>query len=516
VDEEIYRRLPAFLISTVDKFAQMPWKGAVQMLFGRVQAECERHGFVSPEIKDSDHKAWRGKLPSKLKDCLPLRPPDLIIQDELHLINGPLGSMVGLYESAIDHLCTWEVGGKKVRPKVVASTATIRRAREQVHALMVRDVRVFPPHGLDVSDQFFARQSPVSAESPGRRYLGICALGKRLKAALIRVYVAEMAAAQTLYNRYGRMADAWMTLVGYFNALRELAGQRRLVEDDIRSRLKKTADRGLSNRAIKNIKELTSRMSGAEIPRVLEALEWQFKPSEGDEKGKDVLPIDVLLATNMISVGVDVARLGVMVVAGQPKSTAEYIQATSRIGRRHPGLVLTVYNWARPRDLSHYERFGHYHATFYQHVEAMSVTPFASRALDRGLSGLLVSLVRLGDTSLNANEDAEKVTQQAAVVKEAMEVIRRRVEAVTEDQGQADKVEKMLAHRVDAWCHSAQQVGVHLGYERGKSGDTTPLLKRPDEGPWQKFTCLTSLRNVEASVPLILDEEANLGKQTNY
>src|SRR2546423_12002132 len=107
-------------------------------------------------------------------------------------------------------------------------------------------------------------------------------------------------------------------------------------------------------------------------------------------------PIDVLLATNMLSVGVDVGRLGLMIVAGQPKATAEYIQATSRVGRASPGLVITVANWARPRDLSHFESFYHYHATFYRQVEALSVTPYSTRAMERALTGGLVSAIRQG------------------------------------------------------------------------------------------------------------------------
>ena len=178
-----------------------------------------------------------------------------------------------------------------------------------------------------------------------------------------------------------------MTLVGYFNSMRELGGMRRLVDDDVQTRLKKMDQRGLADAAsLDSVDELTSRKDSTDIPEMLDHLEVAFDPpargeAEGDGARRGQLkdmpkrPLDVLLATNMISVGVDVQRLGLMVVAGQPKTTAEYIQATSRVGRKFPGLVFTVYNWARPRDLSHYETFEHYHATFYQHVEALSVTP---------------------------------------------------------------------------------------------------------------------------------------------
>jgi len=234
--------LPTLLIATVDKFAQMPWNGKVQMLFGQVESYCDRHGFRSPEIEDKDSHPKRDKLPAgKTKPHAKLRPPDLIIQDELHLISGPLGTLVGLYETAVDKLCSWEVNGKTVRPKVIASTATIRKAGDQVYATFLRKVSIFPPHGLDVQDNFFSRQRAPSEETPGRRYIGICASGRRLKVALIRVYVALLSAAQTLYekNGYGKEVDPWMTLIGYFNSMRELGGMRRLVDDDVRTRLGK-------------------------------------------------------------------------------------------------------------------------------------------------------------------------------------------------------------------------------------------------------------------------------------
>ncbi len=182
VDEEIYRLLPALLISTVDKFADMPWRGEVQMLFGKVNKFCERHGFRSPEIDDADSHQKQGNLPpAKSYEQMQLRPPDLIIQDELHLISGPLGTMVGLYETAVDQLCTWQVGSTIVRPKVIASTATIKQASDQIHRLFLRRANIFPPNGLDVNNNFFAVQREPDEKSPGRIYLGICAPGRRLK-----------------------------------------------------------------------------------------------------------------------------------------------------------------------------------------------------------------------------------------------------------------------------------------------------------------------------------------------
>jgi len=510
VDEEIYRRLPALVIATVDKFAQLPWFGQTQMLFGHVDSVCERHGFRSSEIEDADkHNARNTLPPAKTRPCNLLRPPDLIVQDELHLISGPLGTLVGLYETAIDRMCTWEVNGKLVRPKVIASTATIRNAKTQVHCLFMRKVEVFPPHGLDVGDSFFALQRDVKDEKyPGRLYLGICAPGRRLKAALIRVYLAYLSAVQMLYNKYGKAADPWMTLLGYFNSMRELGGMRRLVDDDIRTRLRGMESRGLAKRSlgIGDVEELTSRRNSADIPRILDLLEMPFDPNA--PAGQSKRPISVLLATNMVSVGVDVKRLGLMVVGGQPKATAEYIQATSRVGRSFPGMICTVFNWARPRDLSHYETFEHYHATFYKHVEALSVTPFATRALDRGLTALLVALVRLRSKDFNSNESAGRVQGTHALVKEAIECISARAGQVTQKAETEGFVRDLLNARVDEWLARVQGTkgGAELGYRAQRDTKTLGLLTMAGKGDWKLFTCLTSLRDVEPGVGLILDE----------
>jgi hypothetical protein len=528
VDEEIYRRLPTLLIATVDKFAQMPWKGEVQMLFGQVNGICDRHGFKSPEIEDSTfHPKSKFGLPSaKLQEHPALRPPDLIIQDELHLISGPLGTLVGLYETAIDKLCTWEVNGKKVRPKVIASTATIKNADVQVRSLFLRTVNIFPPPGLDVRDNFFSVQREPTEQEFGRRYLGICAPGRRLKAALIRVYTAYLCSAQALYEKYGKRVDPWMTLVGYFNSMRELGGMRRLVDDDVFSRCRKQDRRGLAKRFFSGdyLAELTSRMRSEDIPQILDRLEAVFDPELEEQrkkafKTKDYKnipkkPLDVLLATNMISVGVDVKRLGLMIVAGQPKATAEYIQATSRVGRTFPGLVCTVFNWARPRDLSHYETFEHYHTTFYKHVEPLSVTPFSPGALQRGLAGLLVSLVRLRGVEFNPNEAAARITTGNPYVQDAIETIARRAELIGDGNKTGDFCRAELLSKADLWQAEAQNNtgGRTLTYtepygsDGPKKGTTVKLLHSPGMERWEEFTCLNSLREVEPPVKFIVSD----------
>lgn len=522
VDEDIYRRPPSLLIATVDKFAQMPWRGETQHLFGQVNGLCLRHGFLSPEIESDDtgNHQTRGNLPRVQKQPHgPLRPPDLIIQDELHLISGPLGSMVALYEAAVDELCTWTVNGNRVRPKVIASTATIRRASDQIQKLFLRKLEVFPPQGTSITDSFFALQRPV-ATLPGRRYIGICAFGRRYPVAMIRVYVALLAAAQTLYDKYDRLADPWMTLAGYFNSIRELAGTRRLVEDDIRTRVRDADQRGFAKRTIRfgAVEELTSRKSGADIPRILERLDVVFDKAEEKQREDDLKagnqasprPYDAVLATNMISVGVDIDRLGLMAVAGQPKTTSEYIQATSRVGRsaEGPGLVVTVFNWARPRDLSHYESFEHYHETFYKHVEALSVTPYSARALDRGVAGVLTALVRLAEARLNANIGAGQLQDTDPAMPGVIDRLVARAEKALNDPTVGNLVREMLMARRDHWLSRVRNQTDHvLGY-RDAPNAVVGLLQQPGVTGWELFTCLNSLRDVEGTVNLILDSNA--------
>jgi hypothetical protein len=520
VDEEIYHRPPSMMIATVDKFALMAWRGEVRTLFGRANTECPRHGLLWPDGDcTGNHRAYKGLPSTTVKNITAIRPPDLIIQDEFHLISGPLGTMVGLYETAIDELCSWELDGKTVQPKIVASTATVRKAAEQVNSVFMRRVAVFPPHGLDIADNFFSIQRSIDL-MPGRRYLGVCSPGSSRPAMLIRVYTAFLTASQALFDRFGAAADPYQTTVGYFNSLRELGGMRRLAEDDVQTRSYRVqmslVDRpGLAQRSVSNIRELTSRVSSRDIPKYLDQLEIKFKAQFDSALGRYVTrweegearSIDIVLATNMLSVGVDVNRLGLMVVNGQPKGTAEYIQATSRVGRFFPGLVCTVLTWARPRDLSHYETFEHYHATFYKHVEAQSVTPFSPRAMDRGLTGTLLSVMRLENPAFNPNPGAgalDKPDRPEAV--EARELIVGRAWEISHEAALRDLAASEIKERLDEWTHEAGKGGRTLAYEKKGPNRATMvgLLKRPGIQAWDNFTVPMSMREVEPGVSLIM------------
>lgn len=417
VDEAIYEQRPTLLIGTVDKFALLPWYPDARGLFG---------------------------LDTKGR-CL---PPDLIIQDELHLISGPLGSMVGLYETVLDQLCTHEIDGKAFPAKIVASTATICRADDQVHNLYGRSVFLFPPQGLKAGESFFAREDHTA---PGRLYVGVfaTALSSHVTAQ-IRVMASLLQAVKSLPEKDPEKLDPYWTLMSYFNSLRELGHAATLIRADITDYLNAMWDRleirpdkdSDPRRFINADRELTSRIQSTEIPEVLQQL---FVKWDGT---KESLPIDVCLATNMIQVGLDVPRLGLMTVVGQPKTTSEYIQATSRVGRSRPGLVVTVYNPSKPRDRSHFEHFRSYHQSIYRWVEPTSVTPFAVPVRDRALHALAVTLVRyLG------GEDARTWPQPwkpiESLVPLAIQVILNRVSRV--DPGETAATRRQLEEIFEDW-----------------------------------------------------------------
>ncbi len=521
VDEEIYHHPPTMMIATVDKFAMMAWRGETCTLFGRAEKECPRHGLLWPEADCNGNHPAQGGLPATtVRKIRPIRPPDLIIQDEFHLISGPLGTMVGLYETAVDELCAWNIGDQVVKPKIIASTATVRKAKEQIHNVFMRQISIFPPGGLDVADNFFSVQRPIS-HNPGRRYIGVCSPGSSRPAILIRVYTAFLTAAQALFDRFGPVADPYLTTVGYFNSLRELGGMKRLAEDDVQTRcfrinMSLVNRPGLSQRSVRQIRELTSRISNRDIPKHLDQLEVKFKADFNDEEGKFVTrwnegearSIDIVLATNMLSVGVDVNRLGLMVVNGQPKGTAEYIQATSRVGRSFPGLVCTALTWARPRDLSHYETFEHYHATFYKHVEAQSVTPFSPRALDRGLTGAMLSALRLGTARLNPNTGAGELDRtDLEEIVHVTEVMVRRAGSISGQSAVREHTCAEVRERIEEWVTEAGRSGRTLAYQKkGRNKDMmAPLLHRPGIKPWTNFTIPVSMREVESGVRLVMN-----------
>lgn len=412
VDEEIYGKCPTIILSTVDKFARLPWDVNTNALFGRVDRKCSRDGYVAIGAEHVRHNRTNSLPPSTLENIRPFLPPELIIQDELHLITGPLGTVYGAYETIIENMCVHE----GIRPKYVVSTATIKNAEAQAKCLYARkNTTQFPSSGFEIGDSFFIREIPVE-KNPFRKYVGICAPGQSVKTALLRVYAIILQAAYTLSQQeeFKDVIDPYYSLVGYFNSIRELGGAVRLLQDDIPKRIHRIKNKyGLGKqRYLNHNVEITSRMSSYKIPEKLNQLEITCT-------SKDCL--DTAIATNMIAVGMDVDRLGLMVVTGQPKQNSEYIQATSRIGRAFPGLVVTLYNAYRPRDLSHYENFTGYHSQLYRFVEGTTATPFSARARDRVLHALIISAIRLNYPNMANNPDAAAIgsltTEQLGTVK---------------------------------------------------------------------------------------------------
>lgn len=550
VDEEIYRLLPSLLIATVDKFALLPWYGQAGLLFGRTTQWCPRHGYRHDDLDGridcgSWHQARGGEQGRVVSEAVPrLRPPDFLIQDELHLISGALGTTFGLFEAAVDQLCTrkWtDAEGREHRtgPKIIASTATTKRAADQVRGVFGRKVAVFPPQVLTHTDTFFSRQVPLSRHAPGRRYLGVCAHGTRLKSAEIRIAEILLRAGQELFDRHGAPADPYMTLVGYFNATRELAGMRRYLDDDVTTRVRRDQPgpgRRLANRIVTRtgmltIEELTSRISSRQIGTALDHLQQGFDPERDTSVRRRALAaelaeaakqkreprapyaasaVDVVLATSMLQVGVDVGRFGLMLVVGQPKNTAEYIQASSRVGRAadKPGLVVTLYNWSRPRDLAHYEDFAHYHATFYRQVEALSVTPFTRRSLDRGTAATYVAALRHAAETHSRNTDAHTLDLDGAVAREVEERLLDRAEAAVRE-GKGEQARSYLAEKLDAlkdaWRQSRSGSEV-TGYrsETRPDQNVTALLRLAEGSGWDELTVPMSMRETENEINLLL------------
>ena len=479
VDECIYENPPTLLFGTVDKFAMITWETEAANLFAL----------------DNGNKN---------------KSPELIIQDELHLISGPLGSIVGQYETAIDLMCS----EKGIKPKIIASTATIKRAKEQCNQLYVRDVKQFPPPGLYEEDSFFTKEDKIK---PGRLYVGVMPSGKTLTTTQVRLMSALTNRVKML-DIDDKVKSKYWTLVGYFNTLKELGMTSSLIHADIQDNINIVSTRLLKkyeSRIIRQVAELTSRKSANEINNTLKNLEIELVDID---KEKRVYPIDVLLASNMISVGVDVSRLNVMMVLQQPKLTSEYIQATSRVGRENPGIVFTLYNPSRSRDRSHYEMFYDYHQSFYKHVEPTSVTSFAESARDRMLHSVFIALVRhiagLGaeDRASEFSIEDDRVMKQYNNILDRVEKLLQREDISNEI---IDKEVKDIKEYLDnticrRWSNKLDNMEEVLNYSKGKTNNLIkPFGKNNHDSA---IETLQSMRNVdqEGSVAiLVFGEETN-------
>lgn len=467
VDEDIYSNRPTLIISTVDKLARMTWEPRIAQIFG-IGTSCP--------------------------------PPELIIQDELHLISGPLGTITGLYEIAIDRFCHHNGIG----PKIIASTATIRNAKSQIEALFGREFRQFPPQGVNIRDSYFAEESNIK-DRPARKYLGVMSSNKTATTVLVRVYACLQFVTRYLKHLgfEDEVIDNFWTITGYFNSLRELGGAVVQVHDDVQDRYEFLYSKKFSQisngfkapKAQDRLEELTSRKNPSEIKKALEYLAIPFQTGDA---------FDYVLASNMISVGVDISRLGLMVVTGQPKSNSEYIQASSRVGRENPGLVITVYNASKSRDRSHYEQFISYHSAIYKYVEATSLTPFSIRARERALHAVYISMCRYLINSLRQRDSAGLYDPNEPKLREIDDFITARARLIALSEEEVDETIADLEEIKYKWFNAI--VNKKMDYDQYGANNSTPLLKNTLEEDGV-FETLNSMRNVDRQSNLYIEEE---------
>ncbi len=479
IDQELYATPPSLLFGTVDKFAMIPWNKDIGSFFAVGSAN---------------------------------RAPELIIQDELHLISGPLGTMVGLYETIIDSLCQ----NKGIRPKIIASTATIRRAKEQCSALYNRAVIQFPHPGLDAEDSFFARESSIDYDKGiyGRKYIGLMPSGKTKAMMEVRSIAALMQKINSM-DLPDEIKDKYWTLTVYFNSLKDLGKCSTLVDDDVKDFIKRTAYRlgsAKDARMIARADELTSRVTTTQLNETLDKLEKLSYSKENIENKR--FPSNILLATNMISVGIDVARLNVMLLVGQPKLTSEYIQASSRVGRSFPGVAFAMYDGSKSRDRSHYEQFKPYHESFYKHVEPTGATPFSKPARDRALHAIVFSLLRMQEESLMPDRGAAEFSRaeysdRIEAIKQF--VVNRSVSITKRINPDMEDESAVIASEIDYYLEQWEKIAESFDEDHFCYGEKF-MFGNPNEGegrllkPYNTsrnesaFDTMTSMRNVDSTV----------------
>jgi hypothetical protein len=471
VDETIYEKRPTFLIGTVDKFVQLVWQPKARALFG---IDRDGNRFVSP--------------------------PSLIVQDELHLISGPLGTLTGLFETLIEELCLKNVDGKVIKPKIIAATATIKQFEEQALALFGRqNARLFPSPGLESEDSFFATTALDKATGkpmPGRKYVGVYTTTVRIMMSQVMAFSSILQATAEMKEQE---RDPYWTLLTFYNTLRELGGGLTLTQTDIPQYSKSMAMRKgtlKETRYINNVLELTSRKQSHEISKTLDDLKVPYKPS----KEKDsYAAIDLCLASNIIEVGVDIERLSVMAIVGQPKMTAQYIQVSGRIGRRwweRPGLIFTLYSNTKSRDKSHFEHFREYHQKLYAQVEPTSVTPFSDSCLDRGLHAVIVGFLRQ-----LLNDDIARTPDWTEIQKFMNDKIvpfyNRLIDrAKLVDPEQVDELKKrflMILKRLENGNYTAWRVDPKVNGYMYTAGTTVPVILKNNAE-----SMINSMRNVDS------------------
>lgn len=462
IDDDIYSKPPTILFATVDKFAALAWKGESTSLFNNGSN----------------------------------RKPELIIQDELHLLNGTLGSLVGLFENALLEICD--------NPKIIASTATVKNVDKQILGLYGRDARVFPQYATNSDDTFFSK---VIDESK-RKYIGVLPTGKTTVVTNLQLLASLMFARLEIWKKSTDKSDAdsFWTLLSYFKSLKEIGRFSNKINSELKPIIKQLQVRYLiddynsANNYLKlsyrNI-ELTSRIPNEKIKKNLDKLDIQFNGDLKDHKA-----YDLVLATNMISVGLDVGRLGVMIMNGMPPNTAEYIQASSRVARKNEGVVFTLYDPFNSRDLSFYEDFVQFHKTFYKQVEPLSVTPFAENALDKMLFTLILAYFR--HTTQYTDNDTATALSYDDVKSDLKNNLVQLFQSHQFAQNDLELIFEKIDRILDSWRTRVQDKGDMKYYLPFKPEQSLIMPSSESSDEEYPLKAMQSMRSVEPSAEILI------------
>jgi len=486
IDTEIYKHPPTLLIGTIDKFATLPWR------------EDAINAYDSNYIKN-------------------FLPPDLIIQDELHLISGPLGSIAGMYEIIINAISERKVNGKIIKAKIIGSTATISRANMQIKNLYGRKCSVFPPQANKLEDSFFANEIN-DPKIFGRKYVGIFTPSSSSMEVTLSQTMALINLAGGYLKQYSEekidVYDPYWTNLIYFNSIRELMKGSSLIDGDANANIKnKWYRKGIMKDyfAIKDrekkynnlrrnfdndVTELTSRVNSSQIPKKLEQLEKEANEADS---------LSACIATNMIQVGIDIGRLSLMTIVGQPKTTSEYIQASSRVGREKdkPGLVFTQLAHTRLRDRSHYEKFSSYHQNLYKYVEPTSVTSHSDPVRKRCLHAVVIFLVRFW----SKNHRKLPLIPDVQLIDRIKKYICDHVSKSDEEhEEEVDKTKKEIDYIFTRWASDTPEVYGSMGNTITKSNKSVLMKAAGSEQTLEgnPFETPTSMRNVDKECSAVL------------
>lgn len=469
VDEQLYKNPPTFLIGTVDKFVQLTWVPGARSFFG----------FNKDGVRI-------------------VSPPNIIIQDELHLISGPLGTLTGIYETLIEELSIDRRSDKEVLPKIICATATIKAYKNQIKSLFARESScLFPPSGNDINDNYFStvQKHDTGKNVPGRKYVGVYPFTQGKLQTEVQVMSSLLSSVNDLPPN---QRDPFWTVLSFYNSINDIGKALTLTEQDIQHSLNtyyinRNYDKD-KRRKLSNVKELTSRLDSDKVGTALSELKVNYKTVNNDA-------IDVVLASNIIEVGVDIDRLSLMTINGQPKTSAQYIQVSGRVGRKtneRPGLVITEYNPTNSNDKSHYEHFIEFHQRLYGQVEESSVTPFSRFSIDRGLPAVIVGFLRqrfdikrLGDAP-----DYSYFEEIFDDINDFIIRVKKRAELID------DTEITFLKHRTQEILNSLMEIDYdaweYKNRKKPNNGFMVRMTKEQEDVPESVIPMMFSMRSVDA------------------